>query len=78
MYQDLFQIQNYLKLSVDVIPIFLKWWFNLPRIIIACTQCQLVVATWFTVIGSLTTEWLSWLQTSWKDSGYERFTLGYA
>jgi len=24
----------------------------------------------------LTTEWLPWLQTSWRDSGYERFTLG--
>ena len=23
----------------------------------------------------LTTEWLPWLQTSWRDSGYERFTL---
>jgi len=24
----------------------------------------------------LTTEWLLWLQTSWRDSGYERFALG--
>ena len=23
----------------------------------------------------LTTEWLPWLQTSWRDSGYERFAL---
>ena len=23
----------------------------------------------------LTTEWLPWLQTKWRDSGYERFTL---
>ena len=24
----------------------------------------------------LTTEWLLWLQTNWRDSGYERFALG--
>ena len=23
----------------------------------------------------LTTEWLPWLQSSWRDSGYERFAL---
>ena len=23
----------------------------------------------------LTTEWLPWLQTNWRDSGYERFSL---
>ena len=23
----------------------------------------------------LTTEWLPWLQTNWRDSGYERFAL---
>jgi len=28
-------------------------------------------------VGYLTTDWLPWLQTNWRDSGYERGLLWY-
>jgi len=31
----------------------------------------------YTAKSYLTTEWLPWLQTSWRDSGYQRFALVY-
>jgi len=37
---------------------------------------QLHIAALQELIGCLTTMWLPWLQTSWIDSGYQRFTLG--